>query len=401
MVGEQLYGFQKISGMMEMMKSPVMKSLSIRQLLAMNYVSSNSKLTRVGDRIYMNTFTPYFPSPAFERYVAGIVKTVNGQPTPVMANFAVTANCICNCWHCSFSDRTKKNQLTLAELKDAFGQIQALGTSMIGITGGEPLLRNDIADIISLIGEKSMSLMYELRAIPDSIFDNLTYPDYFDTTTLYSEPHFYNRLVAFINPIILQQVKNSYQGFSGEYKDITCIMVRFNGDFAAKLYKGETGNSFTTLNTIYTVMQNKATRYGGYCIKPDFSDKGVVFPVLFGSPSAIENKERNAVLCAAEILTAVKKQSDISSLSIGIGTGMVYSGEFGGIFRKDYTVIGNSVNFASRLMSYAATKSTYAILLDENTTKMVNSFCETDEVTGITWVSRKQIWIRFLLTATE
>jgi len=112
--------------------------------------------------------------------------------------------------------------------------------------------------------------MYELRAIPDSIFDNLTYPDYFDTTTLYSEPHFYNRLVAFINPIILQQVKNSYQGFSGEYKDITCIMVRFNGDFAAKLYKGETGNSFTTLNTIYTVMQNKATRYGGYCIKPDF-----------------------------------------------------------------------------------------------------------------------------------
>src|SRR5574344_1160889 len=137
MVGQQLYGFQKISGMMEMMKSPVMKSLSLRQLLAMNYVSSNSKLTRVGDRIYMNTFTPYFPSPAFERYVAGIVKTVNGQPTPVMANFAVTANCICNCWHCSFSDRTKKNQLTLAELKDAFGQIQALGTSMIGIRSEE------------------------------------------------------------------------------------------------------------------------------------------------------------------------------------------------------------------------------------------------------------------------
>lgn len=77
-----------------------------------------------------------------------------------MMNFAVTANCICNCWHCSFSDRTKKNQLTVAELKDAIAQVQDLGTSMIGFTGGEPLLRTDIAEIISLVGEKSMSLMF-------------------------------------------------------------------------------------------------------------------------------------------------------------------------------------------------------------------------------------------------
>ena len=47
-----------------MMKSPVMKTLSPRQMLAMNYVSNNSKITRVGDRLYMNTFTPYFPSQA-------------------------------------------------------------------------------------------------------------------------------------------------------------------------------------------------------------------------------------------------------------------------------------------------------------------------------------------------
>ncbi|HAH61990.1 MAG TPA: radical SAM protein, partial [Treponema sp.] len=160
MVGKQLYGFQKISGMMEMLKSPIMKTLPLRQLLAMNYVSGNSKLTRVGDRIYMNTFTPYFPSEAYERYVAGILKTVNGQPTPVMMNFAVTADCICNCWHCSFADRTKKNQLTLEELKDAVTQVQELGASMIGFTGGEPLMRSDIAEIVSLVGKKSMSLMF-------------------------------------------------------------------------------------------------------------------------------------------------------------------------------------------------------------------------------------------------
>ncbi len=160
MVGEQLYGFKKIGAMLEMMKSPVMKSLTLRQLMAMNYVAKNSKLTKVGDRTYMNTFTPYFPSPAYERYVSGILKTVEGTPTPVMMNFAVTANCICNCWHCSFSDRTKKNQLSVAELRDAIGQVQALGTSMIGFTGGEPLLRDDMEEILSLVGDRSMSLMF-------------------------------------------------------------------------------------------------------------------------------------------------------------------------------------------------------------------------------------------------
>lgn len=80
MVGQQLYGFQKIGGMLEMLKSPVMKTLSVRQLVAMNYVSNNSKLTRVGDKIYMNTFTPYFPSVAFERYVSGILQTINEAP---------------------------------------------------------------------------------------------------------------------------------------------------------------------------------------------------------------------------------------------------------------------------------------------------------------------------------
>ena len=77
-----------------------------------------------------------------------------------MMNFAVTANCICDCWHCSFSDRTKKNQLTVSELRDAITQVQNLGTSMIGFTGGEPLLRKDIEEIISLVGDKSMSLMF-------------------------------------------------------------------------------------------------------------------------------------------------------------------------------------------------------------------------------------------------
>ena len=50
--------------------------------------------------------------------------------------------------------------MSVEELKDEITQPQELGTSMIGFTGGEPLLRPDIEDIINLVGDKSMSLMF-------------------------------------------------------------------------------------------------------------------------------------------------------------------------------------------------------------------------------------------------
>ncbi|MCK9170128.1 MAG: AAA family ATPase [Treponema sp.] len=229
-----------------------------------------------------------------------------------------------------------------------------------------------------------MNGFYHLDKFPEDFIETVQMPEYTDTEQFFSNPYFYNRMATFINPIIRQQTKKSFAGFAGEYKNITCIMAKFEGVFAQQIGEEKIENSLSAVNEIYFLMQNKAYRYGGYCTKPDLSDKGVVFPIFFGTPSALENKERNAVLCAAEILLAAKKNTDIQSVNIGIGTGMVYSGEFGGFLRKDYTIIGNSVNFASRLMMHASEKGTYSVLIDEATKKSTESMCETKIVTGIT-----------------
>jgi MoaA/NifB/PqqE/SkfB family radical SAM enzyme len=158
--GIQLYGFQKLLTTLKMGFNPALQSLSIRQKLAMNYVSKESKLTQIGNKIYTNTFTPFFPSPAYDRFLKGVVTTTSGTPMPLVTNFAVTAQCPCNCWHCSFSDRSKKQMLSLDQIKQAISDVQDLGTSVIGLTGGEPLLREDLEEIIATIDKRSMPVMF-------------------------------------------------------------------------------------------------------------------------------------------------------------------------------------------------------------------------------------------------
>jgi len=167
--GEQLYGLRRLMATLKMGRNKALKKLSLKQKLALNYVSKESKLTRIDGKIYSNTFTPYFPSVAYDRFLKGVIQVAQGQPLPVVTNFAVTPRCPCRCWHCSFADRSQKDVLSLKQLQTSIAEVQALGASVIGLTGGEPLLRNDLEDIVASIDRRSMPILfttgYKLTAV--------------------------------------------------------------------------------------------------------------------------------------------------------------------------------------------------------------------------------------------
>ncbi len=158
--GTQLYGIRRILTTLKMGMHKELKHLTIKQKLAMHYVSKESKLTQIDVKVYTNTFTPYFPSQAYDRYLKGIVAITAGKPVPVVTNFAITPKCPCNCWHCSFSDRSKQDVLSFEQLQKTIADVQDMGTSVIGLTGGEPLLRDDLEDIIAAIDKRSMPLIF-------------------------------------------------------------------------------------------------------------------------------------------------------------------------------------------------------------------------------------------------
>lgn len=67
---------------------------------------------------------------------------------PALISWNLTRKCNLRCPHCYMEGgRPAENELTTAECLALLDEMQALGTEMLILTGGEPLLRKDIYDI--------------------------------------------------------------------------------------------------------------------------------------------------------------------------------------------------------------------------------------------------------------
>lgn len=79
-----------------------------------------------------------------------IYRKQRGFSPPVTCCFAVTSRCQCNCPHCyAVPERIHSKEMSTRKAEDVIDQVKALGTLQILFTGGEPLLRRDIFDLIA------------------------------------------------------------------------------------------------------------------------------------------------------------------------------------------------------------------------------------------------------------
>ena len=90
--------------------------------------------------------------------------------SPLSFDLEVTARCNCHCRHCYINlpandPEARAKELTTAEILDIGGQAAELGAIWCLVTGGEPLLRDDFADIY--LGLKRLGLLV-------SVFTNAT-----------------------------------------------------------------------------------------------------------------------------------------------------------------------------------------------------------------------------------
>jgi len=104
-------------------------------------------------QLVLNTHLPPWPSRAFDRMAAQM--GAGGEAGRLFSvTVAVTNRCPFDCWHCYNAGRSQEELAGASWLRLA-EELQELGAAVVTLTGGEPLLRDDLERIVRGFDDRS------------------------------------------------------------------------------------------------------------------------------------------------------------------------------------------------------------------------------------------------------
>lgn len=116
---------------------------------------AHEKVIRFGDRYVLNTHFPPYPGPAFDTLADNFNEVGGaGRRRLFSVTLAVTNRCPYACWHCYNAHRSQED-MPLESLARIVTQLQSLGAAVVTLSGGEPLLRADLAEIVRCFDERT------------------------------------------------------------------------------------------------------------------------------------------------------------------------------------------------------------------------------------------------------
>ncbi len=113
----------------------------------------NEKAVEFEGRLVLNTHFPPFPGRAFDRMAEQMIESPKERRL-FSVTLAVTNRCPLKCGHCYNAGRIQAD-VPLMDWRRLAARLQELGTVMVTLTGGEPLLRDDIVKIVRGFDDRS------------------------------------------------------------------------------------------------------------------------------------------------------------------------------------------------------------------------------------------------------
>ncbi|MEY9185932.1 adenylate cyclase [Bradyrhizobium sp. USDA 326] len=151
-----------------------------------------------------------------------------------------------------------------------------------------------------------------------------------------------------VSPQVVERLMAAGAGAGGDLRRVAVMFVDFRG-FTAGAQSRTPQEVVDRLDGAFAVLVDILDRHGGIVNK--FLGDG--FLALFGAPLEASDAAQRAVAAGREMLSAMDRINAETSwplrIGIGIHFGEVVAGNIGSPRRKEYTVIGDTVNFASRL----------------------------------------------------
>ena len=174
-------------------------------------------------------------------------------------------------------------------------------------------------------------------------------------------------------------------GLGGKKATVTVLFSDIRG-FTSMSEQMSAQQVSQLLNEYFSEMEPIVSKYNGIINK--FIGDAVM--AVFGEPIQDENHPLNAVRCGYEMLEKVKEldekwqkeEKPVIRIGVGINTGEVFIGNIGSEKRMEYTVIGDTVNLASRLESYNKTYKT-EILISSSTYEASKEHIEVNQISDV------------------
>jgi adenylate cyclase len=152
-----------------------------------------------------------------------------------------------------------------------------------------------------------------------------------------------------VSPAVVEKLLAQEGGADSELKHV-CLMFLDIRDFTTFSEKRTPTEVVNYLNSLFDFMIESINRHHGIINK--FLGDG--FMAVFGAPLSDGRDIHNAVLAAQDILAKIAELNAAghippTRIGIGLHAGEAITGNVGSAARKEYTIIGDAVNLASRI----------------------------------------------------
>lgn len=187
------------------------------------------------------------------------------------------------------------------------------------------------------------------------------------TRGLSEREQLHEALGVYVDPSLAERVINEGLNLSGEEINLTVLFMDVR-NFTSYAEDATPQQVVARLNDLYGHVVPVLLRHRGHANK--FIGDGLL--AVFGAPERVDDHAECAVAAALEIVALVESNyGEKLRVGVGINSGPVVAGTIGGGGRLDFTVIGDTVNTASRVES--ATKTTGDdVLITEATFRLLH-----------------------------
>jgi adenylate cyclase len=194
---------------------------------------------------------------------------------------------------------------------------------------------------------------------------------------LYEQKRFLrDTLSRYLSPEMCQEILDNPESLQlgGQRRHLTVLFADIKG-FTSISEKMDPGDVVTMLNNYFSQMVDVVFEHQGTLDK--FLGDGLM--VFFGAPLEVPQAASQAVACALAMhrrLEELRSQghTPIKGMRIGINTGEAIIGNIGSQKRMDFTIIGDVVNVAARLLEVAKEVNASTIISDSTFREIEGKF---------------------------